>query len=888
MHGHWIGSELGRHRNRVVTPARTPPELPGLRPQWSTVLEIADQDGRPIGVHVLDVGPRDADLTVVCVHGNPTWSYLWRGVVASAPADVRVIAIDQVGMGYSARSEYSRRLADRIDDAEAIIRAADVRGRVLLMAHDWGGPIALGLAERLVEERVQSGAVGLAGASVVGASLVGIVLTNTAVHQPEHRRSPALIAAARLPGILSMVTHRTPGFVAATTAISSMDRPSARALRAPYTRAADRQAIYDFVADIPLQPDHPSLVTLNDVAEGLSSLADVPTLLVWGMRDPVFSPRYLDDLRRRMPHAQVQQYADAGHLVLEDRPDAIEEIWRWIQDLGQGSSPQHQVFRRGAADPLTSADLLTRLRNLESSHVIAVTERAAKRTHAGSWRSIPWTLLDARVRSLASGLSERGVQPGDRVALLIPPGADLLAVVYAVWSIGATIVVIDAANGPRALWRSLRGARIDHVVAIRRARPIVAALRVRGALVWVDELPTVAQSDSRSQPSIEESRHSADTDAAIVFTSGATGPAKPVAYTRERIAATRDVLLDHYGFTPDDVLVAAFAPWAVLGPLLGIASVIPAMDASRPGSLTASALADAMEQAGGTVMWMSPAALRSVLAGATGDTRKRLMAASSNLRYLLLAGAPVSRRLLREAMELWPHTDVRTPYGMTEVLPATDVRAEEVLATDAQLGVLVGRPLPGVQVAIAPVDGNGIPSQDLTERCDVLGEVVVKAGHAKTRYDGRAFVERQASRNPGWHRTGDVGVLDDEQRLWIQGRLAHVITTDRGPVGPVPIEQRAEAALVDAGRTDVLVAAVGVGPVGCQVPVVVCAPALARRKAVTLYLAEPALTDVIRAAIPEVAAVLWRSRMPVDIRHGAKIDRQALAGEAGEVLAGRR
>jgi olefin beta-lactone synthetase len=852
----------------VVTPARTPPELPGLQPEWSQVLSVQDHDGSQVGVHVLDVGPRDADLTVVCVHGNPTWSYLWRGVVESAPPGIRVLAVDQIGMGYSARRDFPRRLADRIDDLESIVHAAEIVGRVVFMAHDWGGPVALGVAERLVDSP--------------DLEVVGVVLTNTAVHQPEHRGAPALIAAARIPGVLPAITHRTPGFVRATTAISSMDRDSARALRAPYGRASDRRAIRDFVADIPLADDHPSRATLDAVAHDLEKLSRVPVLLVWGMKDPVFSPRYLDDLRRRIPHALVQQYDDAGHLVLEDRPDAISGIWKWVQDLTgcqSGSTSDESDF---------APDLLRGLDSRQNSREPAVTE-----PRGDGWLTVPWMLLDDRVRQLGGGLAQRGVKSGDRVALLVPPGADLLAVVYACWSIGAVIVVIDAANGPKALWRSLRAARVDHVVAIKRARPVVMALRVPGTVIWTDELAGLTEKATAATGEQGATSVSGNADAAIVFTSGATGPAKPVAYTRERIAATRDVLLDHYAFTSSDVLVAAFAPWAVLGPLLGISSVIPQMDASRPGTLTAEALASAMEQAGGTVMWMSPAALRSVLSGARSGSpeRQRLQAASAGLRLLLIAGAPVSRRLLQGAMDLWPRADVRTPYGMTEILPATDVSAKEVLSEPADLGVLVGLPLPGVEVAIAPLGADGMPDEALGTAPDVLGEVVVRASHAKSRYDARAFVERQASRNPGWHRTGDIGTLDVHGRLWIQGRLSHVITTAESPLGPVPIEQRVELALVDtsmADGNDLLVAAVGVGPVGTQVLVIVVAPSRSNGSTSGLRLAEPELTDRVRSVVPTAAAVLWRSQMPVDIRHGAKIDRQRLASEASEFLAGRR
>jgi len=881
----------------VVTPtplpARTPPDLPGFDPRWSRIITIpARTDARErIGVHTLD-SRADSEsesepvtLTVVCVHGNPTWSYLWRNVARWAPEGVRVIAPDQVGMGFSAREDRDgpRRLAQRIDDLSEIVDGLDVRGPVVVIAHDWGGPVALGWSQKVLDQRESP------------YEIIGVVLTNTAVHQPEYRSSPRAIAATRLPGVLGIMTRRTQGFVRATTAISKVDANTARAFRAPYRRSIERRSIEDFVADIPLETNHPSRATLDRIAAGMDALTNIPTLLVWGMRDPVFSVRYLDDLRRRLPNAEVQQFHDAGHLVLEDRPDAISDIWSWIADVRSGAI---RAGGKSVEAEGQSPDLVANLRRRSAdlgAYEVAIGEPSVD--GAGSFRDVTWAALDDRVGRLATGLRARGVRPGDRVAVLIPPGADLLAVVYAVWSLGASIVVIDAAHGPRSLLRSLRGARLDHVVAARRAEPIVRLLRVPGVVVWQNHLADLLEPSGVVD---REPPGDAGTDAAIVFTSGATGPAKPVAYSRARIAATRDMLVSHYGFTDADVLVAAFAPWAVLGPLLGISSVIPEMDASRPGSLTAQALTEAMEHAGGTVMWMSPAALRSVLRGASvgSEARARLARAGGSLRLLLLAGAPIAAALLRDVIDVWPECEVRTPYGMTEVLPATDVLASEVLAEGSGHGVLVGTALPGVEIAIAPLDANGVPSFDLSSETGLLGEVAIRAPHAKDRYDSRAFVERFASRNRGWHRSGDIGLIDHRGRLWIEGRLGHVITTVDGPIGPVSVEQMIEAEL-----DGMIVAAVGVGPVGAQVLAVVCAPMVGGQAKSSngktpldrahVQLADEELTQRVRdiarrSLMREITAVLWIDRMPVDIRHGAKIDRSKLAGDAARFLAGHR
>lgn len=864
----------------IAAPATTPGPLPGLQSEWSRILFIEDSGGTTLGVHVLDAGPRDAELTLVCVHGNPTWSYLWRNFLAQAPVGVRVVAIDQVGMGYSARTGRMRRLGQRIDDFDAIIEELDVSGRLVLLAHDWGGPVALGWA----------GGAGSAR-SRIGDRLAGIVLTNTAVHQPSHSAAPRVISLARTRALRNTVCVRTDTFVRGTTGISSVDRATARAFRAPYDTPASRAAIGDFVADIPLEDNHPSMVTLQQVASGLDNLMAVPTLLVWGMRDPVFSVRYLDDLRRRLPHADVHQFADAGHLVLEDRKDAVADIWAWItQVTASGDEPPDD-----RPDPALAHGPVrhpgSRLQELAANTAPASATPAITTLVKGEWRSVSWSLLEDRVRRLASGLRSQGIAPGDRVAVLIPPSPDLLAVVYAAWRIGATVVVIDAAHRPPAMIRALRGARLDHIIAIRRAAPIVAAVRVPGRVIWRDRLASLMSDVSgvgrdEGQP-IVNTVANPDDDAVVVFTSGATGAAKPVAYSWAKLAATADVLREAYGLTSSDVLVAAFAPWSVMGPLVGMPSVIPEMDASRPGTLTADALGAAVQYAGGTVMWASPAAVRSVLASAPEGSAERveLQDRTRSLRLLLIAGAPVSRELVGELVECWPEVDIRTPYGMTEVLPATDVTAGEILDSETIGGVLVGRALPGVQIAVAELGCDGSSAAELTGDAHVLGEVALRASHGKSRYDGRAFTERLASRNPGWHRTGDIGRLDDTGRLRIEGRLAHVITTADGPLGPVSIEQQVEASLAGEG---VQAAAVGVGPVGTQVVVVILAPTNAKGSRARMALAEERLVDRVRQAVPGVAAVLWRAAMPVDIRHGAKVDRTRLTMEADRLLAGRQ
>jgi acyl-coenzyme A synthetase/AMP-(fatty) acid ligase len=496
------------------------------------------------------------------------------------------------------------------------------------------------------------------------------------------------------------------------------------------------------------------------------------------------------------------------------------------------------------------------------------------------------------VEDLAAGLAAAGVRPGHRVALLVEPSADLTAAVYAVWRAGGVIVVADKGLGLAGMRRALRSARVDAVIGsgqgLAAARVMrlpgtriatgvpAAAARALGATATLDEL----EIRGRSTPPPPEP--ATDGDCAVLFTSGATGPAKGVVYTQRQALAQLELVRTAYRLSPDDRLVAAFAPFAILGPALGIGSAVPDIDVTAPGSLTAAKLADAAAAVGGTVVFASPAALRRVVATA-GELSAEQRAALGRVRLLMSAGAPVPLSLLRALREVLPAADAHTPYGMTEALPVTDVSAAEIEAAGPGNGVCVGRPLPGVEVQVSPLSGRGAADGPRTSAPGTTGEVCVRAPHVKDRYDALWATERASSRDPGWHRTGDVGHLDAEGRLWIEGRLPHVVTTADGVVTPVGVEQRVEA--LDAVSA---AATVGVGPAGAQVVVVVVVPAAARRGA-ALRLADPGLADAVRqAAGTGVAAVLVTGRLPVDIRHQSKVDRREVARRAARALAGAR
>ncbi|WP_026555264.1 alpha/beta fold hydrolase [Arthrobacter sp. 35W] len=893
---------------------------PGVEASWSRYLHVpstaaVDPAGTVHKWHVLD---NAADLaaaglepvgTLLCVHGNPTWSYLWRSLLAAAAeapgGPWRVVAVDQLDMGFSARTGVFRRLADRVGDLGDLTTALDLQGPVVTVGHDWGGLISLGWALAHQDQ------------------LAAVVLTNTAVHPAGYSLPPALTLALH-PAVHRWGTTTSATFLRVTHSLAQpVLAPTVRAaFMAPYLSTARRAGVGNFVADIPAAEDHPSRQALDAIAEGLRTLS-VPALLLWGPKDPVFSDRYLRDLLGRLPHADVHRFEGASHLVQEDR-DIATPAFAWLAGkglvrtlpAGSGTAGSGMAGDGGPAratapavpvsNPATFRPMLAELDSRRGDRSPAVVDMAPP---AGAPSSLSWAELAERVDDLAAGLAQLGVSAGHRVNLLVPPGIELTTLIYACLRLGAVIVVADAGLGTSGLSRAIRGAGPDYLVGIDRAlvgarlyswpgiriaagggassgagasaaaaakrRLLGAAASVPGLLASGRALRAAGQAAPFPEPA-------PDADAAVLFTSGSTGPAKGVVYTHRQLAAMRDTLAATYNLRAGTALVAGFAPFALLGPALGATSVTPDMDVTAPRTLTASALADAAAAVSATTVFASPAALANVLA--TADAlRPEQRRALDAVELMLSAGAPIPEPLLARVQELVPAAAVHTPYGMTEALPVTDIDLAGIRAAGSGNGVCVGTAVAGAQVAIAVLDGGGVPSDAPSTTPWATGEILVRAPHVKDRYDRLWITQTHSASIPGWHRTGDVGQLDDAGRLWVQGRLGHVISTAEGIRTPVA----AEHAAASVGAV-VRAAVVGVGPAGAQVPVAIVetTPPAVKAGPAPLEVSEAVRSAVLQDTGMELAAVVAIAQLPTDIRHNSKIDRTALAAWASRLLSG--
>lgn len=264
--------------------------------------------------HFLDEG---AGETLLCVHGNPTWSFYWRNIVLGMRDRCRLIVPDHIGCGLSDKpAKYDYTLTKHIDNLVELVRHLNLE-RVTLLAHDWGGAIGLGTVLRMPDRFSR------------------IVLFNTGAFPPPY--IPRRIQACRIPGLGTLGVRGLNLFARAALrmATEKPDRmtPAVKhGLLAPYDNWCDRIAIDRFVKDIPASPRHRTWQPLAEIEAGLPSLAERPKLLVWGMRDWCFRPDCLDRFLQAWPNAETERYDDCGHYVIEDAHERIVPRLRQFLD----------------------------------------------------------------------------------------------------------------------------------------------------------------------------------------------------------------------------------------------------------------------------------------------------------------------------------------------------------------------------------------------------------------------------------------------------------------------------------------------------------------------------------------------------------------------------
>jgi len=530
-------------------------------------------------------------------------------------------------------------------------------------------------------------------------------------------------------------------------------------------------------------------------------------------------------------------------------------------------------------------------------HPAIIVPAGGQGTSRARYRSVTFAELEATSNRYANGLLAAGLSRGTRTLVMVRPGVEFIALIFALFKIGAVPILIDPGMGVRRMLACIRNVAPEALIGLPAAQAVrvlrrgffeQVRLKVTVGRRWFWGGPTLAELHDRSKAEFDMAATSADEVAAILFTSGSTGPAKGVVYRHGMFDAQVRWIQACYGIEPGEVDLSTFPLFALFCPAMGMTSVIPDMDASRPGRADPVRIIEAVTANRATSAFGSPALWNRV-------SRYCLERGIQlpTLRRILIAGAPVPWTLLdRLHRMLDPSATVATPYGATEALPVASITGREVLeecaaAARQGAGTCVGRPLPGIRVRIIRVDDGPLAewSDELALPDGQIGEIAVSGEVVTREYADQPRATALAKLRQDdkiWHRMGDLGYLDERGRLWFCGRKAHRVITASGTLCTVPCEA------VFNEHADVFRSAlVGVGPAGRQRPVIVVEPEANRfpsgRRAAAF---RQELLALARAneRTREIGDVLFHRSLPVDVRHNAKINRELLACRAAERL----
>lgn len=503
--------------------------------------------------------------------------------------------------------------------------------------------------------------------------------------------------------------------------------------------------------------------------------------------------------------------------------------------------------------------------------------------------ALSYAELDARSDAIAAGLAARGIVRGTRTVLMVRPTPEFFLLMFALFKAGAVPVLVDPGIDKRALKQCLDEAAPEAFIGIPLAQLARVLLRwARSARVRVTTgaralfadvtLAEIERAGAGAGPQLADTQP--DDVAAILFTSGSTGIPKGVVYRHRHFVAQIAMMREAFGIVAGGVDLPTFPPFALFDPALGLTSIIPDMDPTRPAKADPRKLHAAMQRFGVDQLFGSPALMRVLT-----DHGEPL----PGLRRVTSAGAPVPADVVAKLRELLPpEAQFWTPYGATECLPVAVIEGRELLTlrtrTEQGAGTCVGRAVPPNEVRLIRVTDEAIEywSNELIVKGGIVGEITVAGPSATDLYFNREAQTRLAKIRETLldggerivHRMGDLGYVDAEGRLWFCGRKSQRVVTAETTLCTEQVEPVFNTH-PDVRRT----ALVGIGRFGAQ-RAVLCVELRAGVPAREWPRIEAELRHLGEGFVhtAKVAAFLHHPKpFPVDIRHNAKIGREKLA-----------
>lgn len=507
------------------------------------------------------------------------------------------------------------------------------------------------------------------------------------------------------------------------------------------------------------------------------------------------------------------------------------------------------------------------------------------------WKQVSYQALEQDSNCLAEGLSWSGVVPGQRVALMVPPGIDFVALVFALFKARANIILIDPGIGKKNLIRCLAEANPETVIGIAKAQvarwiyrrhfPNVRNNFVVGKQRWPGCISIELIRRRYQDAGHPLNRHPKTEPAATIFTSGSTGPPKGVEYSHQNFIHQAIEVRDQFGIRPGGADVSGFPLFALFNTGMGMTTVFPKMDFTRPADVSPPLFLEAARHWNADQAFGSPALWNTVSRWC--EANKKSM---PSIQRAFSAGAPVPAHVLQRVKKMIAaEGEVYTPYGATEALPvacnsASVVLAETAAATDLGKGVCVGQKFPGIEWKVIQISDHPISS--LGDVIEVshgqIGELIVKGPVVTKRYVTRTEANELAKISEGpefWHRMGDIGYLDPADRFWFCGRKSQRVVTSTETLFTVPCES-----IVNTHSAIYRSALIGMPAEGFSQPWIVAEPWPEHWPKTDDD--KQRLIDEIRDLISKheltrgIQEVRIIQQLPVDIRHNSKIFRERL------------
>ena len=828
-------------------------------------------------VHYVDHQDGSGDKPVVLLlHGNPTWSFYFRNLIRQLAPHFRVIAPDYLGCGLSERPVGKRfRAIDRIHQTLELIDALGVK-RFSLVMHDWGGSIGSGVAIRRAE------------------SIERLVYLNTTLTETESL--PLIIKLAASPITGRFLTRHTRNFLRVTTDIGvakKLPKDVRNGYMFPYRHAALREAIWDFVDDIPFDSDHPTYIQMMELAISLPSLSQVPVQIVWGLRDPCFHREMLSRVAELFPQAEILEFANASHLVLEDEPErAGSAILGFLQRAG---APAKEGAPTHLANPHQAVLLKNLLRWTKETPLAEAVISPAFLGDMVHYQHLNFRAMRQLITKYERGLISLGLKAGDKVLMLVPGGSEFLALSYAVMARGAVPFYLDPGMGKENLLRCIEEIAPDVFIGSAKAQLLRIFKKkyfksIKFHIVASDWVYGIGPNLSflKKYASIPLEEATGAPVAMVAYTSGGTGKPKGVVFTQEMVQDQLRILRDVFGLENGKRDLPLLTIFSLFHLANGVCSVFGPIDSSKPLTMDPVKMVTLINDLGINYSFGSPTLWNKI-----SEYCIRSRSSLPSMEKVFMAGAPVHAEVLKKLAQVVPQGEAFTPYGATEALPVTLVSAREIAESNAEkarggeLGTYVGKAILGIQMRIiAPVEG---PLNDIADvqylSAYEIGEIIVQGSNVSAAYYNLSAAFDSGKIPDGlalWHRMGDLGYLDTQGALYFCGRKVHAVAKQDGTLMySIPVEmvfnrhpKAKRSALIALGTERE--AAIVVEPHPHYWPETEDQRETFRRELLVLG-AENLISQPIRK-------IFFHRSFPVDARHNAKIFRDKLGVWATEQL----